>query len=323
MPSAVPPSILDCIGKTPLVRLQHLDKGLPWPVWVKCEFLNPAGSVKDRIALSIVLDAEARGLLSPGATLIEATAGNTGMGLALVAASRGYRLVCVLPEKMSGDKRQALRLLGAEVIVTANLPVEDPGNFRNVAARMAIENGWFLTDQFCNPANIDAHFQETGKEIWEQSGGELAAFVVGVGTGGSLTGIGRYLKGQKSSLQVVLADPSGSGLGQWVEWQRRHGPGTVPQDLVPGAYKIEGIGSDGPPANFDLSLVDHVETVRDEESFAVQRELLAREGLLVGGSSGTAVAAALRLAARPETSGPVVALLPDSWDRYWSKMTHV
>ena len=304
------PSILDKIGNTPLVRLQRMAQGLAAPVLVKCEHMNPGGSVKDRIALAIVDDAERRGVLAKGATMIEATAGNTGMGLALVAAVRGYKLVCVMPEKMSQDKRDALRLLGAEVIVTKNAPPTDPDNFQNVARRLAKERGYFLTDQFENAANPAVHERTTGPEIFEQTRGELGAFVAGVGTGGTLTGVGRALKKRDPSIRVVLADPIGSGLAGWVE-ARAMGPDA--------AYQVEGIGSSKVPGTFDASVVDAAERVSDEESFETTRRLLVEEGLLVGGSAGTAVAAALRIAARGDVTRPVVALLPDGWDRYRSK----
>ena len=305
-----PPTIDQVIGNTPLVRLQHLDQGLAWPVWVKCEHLNPGGSVKDRIALSILDDARTEGLLQEGDTLVEATAGNTGMGLALVGLARGYRVVCVMPEKMSQDKRDALSMLGAEVVIAPNAPPDSPDNFRQMAARLAHSNGWFLTEQFSHPANPRIHYQQTGPEIWRQSQGQLAAFVAGVGTGGSLSGAGRFLKEQKPSLQVVLADPVGSRLGALA----REGV-----EDCDGPYQVEGIGGSQAPENFDTELVDAVESVSDEESFEVARQLIRKEGLWVGGSSGTAVAAALRWAARAETGGPVVALVTDSWDRYRSK----
>ena len=303
-------SILDCIGRTPMVALMNLGRGLPVPVLAKCEHLNPGGSVKDRIALAIVDDAEQRGVLRPGATLVEATAGNTGLGLALVAALRGYKLVCVLPEKMSVDKRNALRAAGAEVIVTPNAAPSHDDNFQNVARRLASERGWFLTDQFCNPANVIVHERTTGPEILEQTNGTVAAFVAGVGTGGTITGVGRALKRVNPSVRIVLADPVGSGLGEWVR------SGTVGPDAK---YEVEGIGSSKPPDILDRSIIDEVEHVSDDESFAMTRRLLREEGLLVGGSAGTAVVAALRVARSGRVSGPVVALLPDSWDRYLSR----
>lgn len=304
-------SVLDCIGTTPMVALARLGAGLPNPLLAKCEFLNPGGSVKDRLAKAIVDDAESRGLLRPGATLIEATAGNTGVGLALVAAIRGYRLVCVMPEKMSPDKISALAALGAEVIVTPNAKLDDPENFQSVARRLAAEHGWFLTDQFAHPANARIHESTTGPEILEQCGGRIGAFVCGVGTGGTITGAGRFLKSRCPTVQIVLADPVGSRLAHLVD------PDT--HEDQDSAYQVEGIGGTKAPDVLDLSVIDSAERISDEDSFAMTRRLWKEEGLLVGGSSGTAVAAALRVAAQREVGGPVVALLPDSWDRYWSK----
>lgn len=303
-------TILDHIGRTPLVPLTHLAAGLPTPVFVKCEHLNPGGSVKDRIALAIVDDAEAHGVLKLGATLIEATAGNTGVGLALVAAVRGYSLVCVMPEKMSHDKRAALAALGARIVMTPNAPPHDANNFQNVARRLAQENGWFLTDQFANHANVRIHETTTGPEILKQCGGKVGAFVAGVGTGGTITGVGRFLKSRLPRVRIVLADPIGSRLAHLVA------PAQPDFDAV---YQVEGIGSSLAPAIFDVKVVDDVERVSDEESFAMTKRLLREEGLLVGGTSGTAVAAALRVAKRTNLDGPVVAVLADSWDRYFTQ----
>jgi cystathionine beta-synthase len=303
-------SILDLIGNTPMVELGRLGAGLPVPVLGKCEFMNPGGSVKDRIALAIVDDAERRGVLRPGMTLIEATAGNTGVGLLMVAVHRGYRLVCVMPEKMSVDKREGLAALGAEVIVTQNAPLHDPKNFRRVAERLARENGWFLADQFANPANPKVHEETTGPEIFRQCEGRVGGFVCGVGTGGTITGVGKYLKKQGLKTRIVLADPVGSRLSHLVD--SRHPDHDA-------AYQVEGIGGSEPPRALDLSVVDDAERVSDEESFAMAGRLMREEGLLVGGSSGTAVVAALRVAARGNVDGPVVVILADSWDRYYSK----
>jgi cysteine synthase len=303
-------TILDHIGRTPLVPLRRVARGLPVPVLAKCEHLNPGGSVKDRIALAIVDDAERRGVLRRGATLVEATAGNTGMGLALVAAVRGYELACVMPEKMSVDKRTALAALGAQVIMTPNAPPDSPENFQNVARRIAREKGWFLTDQFCNPANVRAHEETTGPELLEQCGGRVGAFVAGAGTGGTITGVGRFIKKHAPRARIVLADPAGSGLARWVV------EGVVGPDAP---YLVEGIGTSKPPDILDRTVIDAAETVSDEESFDMARRLWREEGLYVGGSAGTAVVAALRVAARGETSDPVVVLLPDSWDRYLSR----
>lgn len=303
------PSILDRIGRTPLVRLSRVAAGLPVPVLGKCEFLNPGGSVKDRIALAILDDAERRGLVGPGATLVEATAGNTGVGLALVAAARRYRLVCVMPEKMSADKRVALAAVGAEVVVVPNAPPSSPENFQNVARRLAAERGWFLTDQFAHPANPRVHEATTGPEVLEQCGGLVGAFVCGVGTGGTITGVGRFLKNHCPGVRIVLADPVGSRLAHLVD---------PSQPDLDAAYQVEGIGGSVMPATCDPGVIDGTERVTDAESFATARRLIREEGLLVGGSSGTAVAAALRVAACG-CDGPVVAVLADSWDRYLSR----
>jgi cysteine synthase len=303
-------SIAQNIGRTPLVSLARLSAGLPTQVLVKCEHMNPGGSVKDRIALAFIEDAEARGLLSPGAVLIEATAGNTGMGLAIVAAARGYKLVCVMPEKMSADKRYALRALGVTVHITPNVPPQHPDNFRQVAARLALENGWFYTDQFNNPVNPRIHELTTGPELLEQAGGHIGAFVSGAGTGGTISGVGRFLKARLPSVKIILADPVGSGLADWIE------TGCVGPDA---AYAVEGIGASEPPTNLDRSVIDGAVRVSDEESFAMVRRLVREEGMLVGGSAGANVAAALRVAASGEIEGPIVTVLCDSWDRYRAK----
>jgi cysteine synthase len=302
-------TILHHIGRTPLVALRQLGRGLPVPILAKCEHLNPGGSVKDRIAVAIADDAERRGILRSGDTLVEATAGNTGMGLALVAGARGYRLVCVMPEKMSMDKRTALAAAGAEVVITPNAPPDSPNNFQNVARRLATERGWFLTDQFCNPANVRVHEETTGPEILEQCGGRIGAFVAGAGTGGTITGVGRFLKRHVPGVRIVLADPVGSGLARWVV------EGGVGADAP---YAVEGIGTSKPPDILDRTVIDGAESIGDEESFAMARRLWREEGLFVGGSAGTAVAAALRVAARGTVREPVVVVLPDSWDRYLS-----
>jgi cysteine synthase len=301
--------ILDRIGRTPLVRLRAIGAGLPVPILVKCEHMSPGGSVKDRIAKAIVEDAEARGVLREGATLIEATAGNTGVGLAIVAASRAYRLVCVMPEKMSADKRDALRALGADVVITANAPPSSPENFQRVAERLAAENGWFLTDQFRSAANVRVHEETTGAEILEETRGRVGAFVAGAGTGGTITGVARALRRAGSRARVVLADPVGSALADWIE------TGVLGPD---GTYAVEGIGGSEPPAILDRSVIDGAERISDDESFETARRLVREEGLLVGGSAGTNVAAALRVA-RSGADGPVVTILPDGWDRYRSK----
>ncbi|HEY4239336.1 MAG TPA: cysteine synthase family protein [Kofleriaceae bacterium] len=310
--------IIQAIGNTPLVELKHVTRGLPNRVFIKCDHLNPGGSVKDRTARAIILDAEQRGELHAGSTIVEGTAGNTGVGLALIAAARGYRCVCVLPEKMAVDKRVALRMLGADVIITKNAPLSKPENFRNVAARLAEENGWFLTNQFHNPANIGAHygtpaFPGTGEEILAQLAAAgvttIGAFVCSSGTGGTITGIGKRLKEHDAAIPVVLADPTGSSLADWVN------TGTLGPD---GPFAVEGIGSGSVPGNLHRDILDTAESVPDAEAFAMVERLVKEEGLTVGGSTGVNVVAALRIAARPGLRGPVVTLAADQWDRYKS-----
>ena len=310
--------VIEAIGNTPLIELKHVSAGLPAKVFIKCEHLNPGGSVKDRTARAIVLDAEARDLLKPGSTLIEGTAGNTGVGLALISSARGYRCICVMPEKMAIDKRIQLRQLGSEVIITRNGPLTSPVNFRNVAARLAEENGWFLTNQFHNPANIGAHygtpqFRGTGEEIVAQleALGEpaIGAFVCSSGTGGTITGAGRRIKERHPKCQVVLADPIGSSLADWVN------TGTLGPD---GPFAVEGIGSGSVPGNLHRDVLDLAEKVSDAEAFAMVERLVKEEGLTVGGSTGVNVVAALRVAARGDLIGPVVTIAADLWDRYRS-----
>ena len=308
-------TILNAIGNTPLVPMPSISSGHSAVIWGKCEHLNPGGSVKDRIALAIVERAEAEGLIRPGDTLVEATAGNTGMGLAIVAAIRGYKLICVMPEKMSVDKRQALRAMGAEVVITDNVPPGDPRHFQQVAQRIAAQRpGCFWTDQFGNAANPEVHARTTATELWEQSDGKISAFVTGVGTGGTITGVGRALKALNPSIQIVLADPKGSRLAGLIN------EGELGED---GSYLVEGIGSSQVPEVFEPSIVDFAVQVSDSEGFEMTHRLVREEGLLVGGSSGFSAAAALKalpqLSAR-NADGLVVALLQDSWDRYWSKL---
>jgi cysteine synthase len=310
--------LVDAIGNTPLVELKRVCAGLPNRVFIKCEHMNPGGSVKDRTARAIVLDAEQRGLLKPSSTMIEGTAGNTGVGLALLASARGYRLICVLPEKMAVDKRVALRQLGSEVIITKNGPLTQPHNFRNVAARMAEENGYFLTNQFHNPANIGAHYGTaqypgTGEEILAQMKAlgfsTFGAFVCSSGTGGTISGCGRRFKEHDKGIQVVLADPVGSSMADWVN------TGTLGPD---GPFAVEGIGSGTVPSNLHRDVLDVAESVTDAEAFAMVERLVKEEGLTVGGSTGVNVVAALRVAARKDLDGPVVTVAADQWDRYKS-----
>ena len=298
-------TILQCIGKTPLVRLHSITKGCGAIVLGKVEMLNPGASVKDRIALAMIDAAERDGLLHLGDTIIEATAGNTGVGIALVAAVRGYRCVFVMPEKMSQDKVDLLRAYGAEIVRTPNAPPGDPNNFQEVAKQLAEENGWFLPNQFANPSNPAVHYATTALEIWNDTEGKIDAFVCGVGTGGSISGIGRYLQERKPSVRILLADPVGSILSGGAA----------------GAYHLEGIGGSIFPPNFDDSVVNEAFAVSDRDAFLMARRLAREEGMLVGGAAGCAVVAALQYASRPENAGQtIVALLPDTGRNYLSKI---
>ncbi len=311
-------NVIDAIGNTPLIELKRVAAGLPVKVFIKCEHLNPGGSVKDRTARAIVLDAEERGLLAPGATMIEGTAGNTGVGLALLASARGYRLICVLPEKMAVDKRIALRQLGSEIIITPNGPLTAPHNFRTLAARLAEQHGYFLTNQFHNAANLGAHYgtakyKGTGEEILEQiqAAGydQPGAFVCSSGTGGTISGAGRRLKERSADIKVVLADPQGSSIASWIN------TGVLGPD---GPTQIEGIGSGSIAGNLKKQWIDSAETVSDDEAFAMVERLVKEEGITSGGSTGVNVVAALRVAARGGLKGPVVTIACDQWDRYKS-----
>ncbi|HUS32289.1 MAG TPA: pyridoxal-phosphate dependent enzyme [Kofleriaceae bacterium] len=310
--------VIDAIGNTPLIELKKVAKGLPNRVFIKCEHLNPGGSVKDRTARALILDAEARGALVPDSdpkmTIIEGTAGNTGMGLALLALARGYRCICVIPEKVAADKRVALRQLGAEVYVAKAAGIKSPDNFRNVAARLAQENGWFLANQFHNAANLNAHYgapgiSGTGPEIFQQMNGNIGAFVTAAGTGGTITGVGTFLKEKLPNVKIVMADPIGSSLGEWVN------TGELGPD---GPFVIEGIGSASVPSNLHRAPLDYAEKIADAEALAMVERLVKEEGLTVGGSTGVNVVAALRVAARTDLAGPVVTIAADLWDRYRS-----
>ncbi|MGH2923551.1 MAG: pyridoxal-phosphate dependent enzyme [Solirubrobacterales bacterium] len=300
-------SALSLVGETPIVRLSRVDPDLRTPLAAKVEFLNPGGSVKDRPAVSMIDAAEGAGALAPGGTLVEPTSGNTGLGLAMVAALRGYRVIAVMPDKMSREKIDTLRAFGAEVVVCpTDVPPDSPRSYYRVADRLTEEiDGAFQPNQYFNAANPDAHYRSTGPEIWRQTGGLITHFVVGVGTGGTISGAGRYLKEQDPEIEVVGADPEGS----------LYSGGPV------HSYRVEGIGEDFWPDALHRDVIDRYITVSDGDSFVAARRLVAREGLFAGGSSGTALCAALRVARElDDPEALVVTLLPDGGRPYLSKI---
>jgi cystathionine beta-synthase len=306
-------SILESIGRTPLVRLNRVVEGIAAEICVKCEFLNPGGSVKDRIGRELIEDAERRGLLRPGGTLVEATSGNTGVGLAMIAALKGYRTIFVLPDKVSEEKVRTLRAFGAQVVTTPTaVAPEDPRSYYSVSRRIAAETpGAFYVNQYHNPANPLAHYKSTGPEIWEQTGGVIDVLVAGMGTGGTISGCGRFLKEQNPAIRVIGVDPDGSLYHDYI----KHGRVGEARP-----YLIEGIGEDFFPSTMDFSVVDDVVRVYDREAFQMTRRLLCEEGLFAGISSGAALAGALRYAAGRPAGERIVVILPDSGNRYLSKV---
>lgn len=299
-------NIVDAIGNTPLVRLSRLHP--PGNVVAKIEYMNPGGSIKDRIALGMIERAERNGWLKPGGTIIEPTSGNTGVGLAMVAALRGYRLIAVMADKQSEEKRALLRAHGAEVIVCpTGVDPEDPNSYYSVADRLTAETpNSYRPDQYSNPENPQAHYDQTGPEIWEQTDGQIGVLVIGVGTGGTVTGAGRYVKERNPDLLVVGVDPEGSIY-------------TAASEDDVTTYLTEGVGEDFWPETYDPSIVDEYEMVTDAETFAMTRRLMEVEGIFSGGSAGMAVEGALRVAKRrPEDL--VVVILPDSGRNYISKL---
>lgn len=293
------------IGHTPLLELTHIEKEqqLPAHILAKLEYFNPAGSVKDRIAKKMIDDAEAKGLLKEGSVIIEPTSGNTGIGLAAVAAAKGYRIIIVMPETMSVERRNLMRAFGAELVLTEG--AKGMKGAIEEAERLAAEiPSSFIPSQFSNPANPAVHERTTGPEIWEDTDGAVDILVAGVGTGGTLSGTGAYLKAQNPAIQVVAVEPAGS---------------PVLSEGRAGAHKIQGIGAGFVPETLDTAIYDEVIAIEDEEAFEAGRELAAHDGLLVGISSGAAVAAAAKLARRPENVGKnIVVILPDTGERYLS-----
>ena len=300
-------SILDAVGHTPLVRLSRIGAGLVPQLVAKIEAMNPGGSIKDRVAIAMIEAAERAGKLRPGGTLVEPTSGNTGTGLAIAARLKGYRVVAVMPDKMSKEKIDLLRAYGAEVVVApTDVPPDSPESYYRVADRLTEEiAGAFQPNQYSNPANPEAHYLSTGPEVWEQSGGQVTHFVTGVGTGGTISGVGRYLKEQNPAIEVIGADPYGSIYSS--------------SEVKP--YLIEGVGEDFWPETLDRSIVDRYVTVTDKEAFLMTRRLAETEGILAGGSSGMAVHAALEVAREIDDPGAmIVVILPDGGRSYLSKV---
>jgi cystathionine beta-synthase len=304
-------STLDLIGNTPMVELTHFDTG-KCRLFVKLENQNPGGSIKDRIGKSMIEAAEKDGALKPGGTIIEATAGNTGLGLAQVGMVKGYKLILIVPDKMAREKIQHLRAMGVDVRITrSDVGKGHPEYYQDIAARIAKETGAFFVNQFSNPANPLAHETTTGPEIWEQMEHKVDAIVVGVGSGGTMTGIGRYFKKVSPATEMVLADPVGSILAPLIK---------TGKTVEPGSWTVEGIGEDFIPDNCDLSLVKNAYAISDRESVETARALLSKEGILAGSSSGTLLAAALRYCREQTSEKRVVTLVPDSGNKYLSKV---
>jgi cystathionine beta-synthase len=312
-------SVLDTIGWTPLIRLGRLGRGIRTPLYGKAEIFNPGGSVKDRIGMPIIEAAERAGALKPGGTIVEGTSGNTGVGLAIAAAMKGYRCIFTMPDKMSQEKVRLLKAFGAEVIVTPTAVAPDhPDNYVMWAKRIAEATpNAILANQFYNQANPEAHYATTGPELWEQTEGRITHFVAAAGTGGTLTGVGRYLKERNPDIKIVAGDPQGSVLAEL--WRQSRGqPGEKPTGAP---YKVEGIGQDKLPGTLDLSVIDEIHTVSDKDSFAMARRLTREEGLFVGGSAGLITHVAMQLARRiDDPDAYVVTFLCDTGERYLSKL---
>lgn len=305
-------NILETMGNTPIVKLNRLTSEVESPIFAKLESFNPGGSIKERVALHIIEKAEERGDLKPGGTIIEATSGNTGVGLAIAAAVKGYKCIFVMPDKMSEEKIQGLRAFGAKVVVTptAVMP-EDPRSYYSVAKKLVeVTPNSFYANQYHNPDNPEAHVKSTGPEIWEQTDGKIDVLVAGVGTGGTLHGIGKYLKSQNPNVKVVAVDPLGSILTEYFNTGKMG---------EPQVYKIEGIGEDFIPSNVNFDVIDEFVQVDDKESFLMCRELLKKEGIFCGVSSGSAVCGAIKYAKTLKEKKNIVVILPDSGNRYLSK----
>jgi cysteine synthase len=311
------PGTLALIGNTPLVRLNHLSDETGCEILGKCEFMNPGGSIKDRAALAIVEDAEAKGLLQPGGVIVEGTAGNTGIGLAVVGNAKGYRTVIVIPETQSQEKKDTLLAQGVELIQVPAVPYKDPNNYVKYSGRLAAElaekepNGAIWANQFDNVANRDGHYRQLGPEVWDQTGGQIDAFTCAAGTGGTIAGVGKYLKEQNAGVRIQLADPMGAALYHYY----KHG-----ELKAEGSSITEGIGQGRITANLEGAPIDDAYQIPDSEALPIVYDLIQREGLVLGGSSGINVASALRLARELGPGHTIVTILCDSGTRYQSRL---
>jgi len=309
-------SVLGAMGNTPLVRLKRIGRDLPCPLYAKLELMNPGGSVKDRVGAFIIEQAEKRGDLKPGGTIVEATSGNTGVGLAIAAALKGYKTIFVMPDKMSNEKILLLRAYGAKVVITPTaVEPDDPQSYYEVAKKFARDTpNAILANQYHNPDNPLTHELTTGPELWDQTDGRVTDVIIGMGTGGTITGVGRYLKSKNPNIQIVGVDIEGSILTEI--WQNK---GMIPEGAYPKTYKVEGIGEDFLPSATDLSVVDAIERASDKESFLWARQLVRQEGIFAGGSSGSAIAGAIKYCRKLSADRLPVVILPDSGSRYLSK----
>jgi len=307
-------TILGTLGNTPLVKLNKITRGYKGHYFAKVETFNPGGSVKDRIGLEIIEEAEREGRLRPGGTIVEATSGNTGLGLAIVAAIKGYKCVFTMPDKMSQEKIRLLKAFGGEVIITPTaVPHDSPESYTEVAKRIVRETpNSILANQYFNPKNPEAHYKTTGPELWDQTGGQIDYFVCSVGTGGTISGVGKFLKEKNPNIKIIGIDPKGSILRDYF-YTKKYSP-------ILKTYKVEGIGQDWLPGTLNFEVIDDMIEATDKESFLMARRLIREEGIFVGGSAGTAMAGALKYADRVKEKEVMVILLPDTGERYLSKV---